>query len=163
MTNEDFLESLYLGKCDKQIKLGPHLIYILFPPLFPFFETLQSDRTFPLTLDYLHSSDFCKCGVFRKLKAWTMLLPSNLGPHTDIIQNFPPPPPLFSMTYIFIEHICVIPFRNQNNAAFMHMLIQVGPRKKKFTSFPPIPPLFFQWHTYSLNIYVWYLSGIRTM
>ena len=66
-----------------------------------------------------------------------MQLPSNLGPHTEI-------PPLLSMTYIFIKHICVIPFRNQDNAAIMHMrmLMQVGPHKK-IPLFPPLPPLFF--------------------
>ena len=71
-----------------------------------------------------------------------MQLPSNLGPHTEI----PPlsPPFIFSMTYIFIKHICVIPFRNQDNAAIMHMrmLMQVGPHKK-IPLFPPPPPPFF--------------------
>ena len=55
---------------------------------------------------------------------------NTMGPPQKKIPLFSPLPPLFSMTYIFIEHICVIPFRNQNNAAFMHMLMQVGPRKK---------------------------------
>ena len=47
------------------------------------------------------------------------------------------------MTYIFIKHICVIPFRNQDNAAIMHMrmLMQVGPHKK-IPLFPPLPPFF---------------------